>query len=239
MQTTNIYKIPTIVTDIVWNSKVAMNNNLRKLKHSARNHYIPHGFSPDEFRPLNIDRKNDVMIIASDFIERSKFMNYKLWYDMSKDCNNLSFDVWGHQRAFSGNRNNEYSRALSEINLSDEDIDKEIRQSVSLENLIKTYNSYKLYFNTTSHSALPRGRAEAMMCGTPIVTTNNYDISDYLVNQKDCILSNDFNVLKKGILDIVNDKDVRKYYSEAARAAAIKFFHIDDYIKRWREVVEK
>lgn len=77
-----------------------------------------------------------------------------------------------------------------------------------------------------------------MMCGTPIVTTDNFDISNYLKHKEDCILSNDFNVLKKGILDIVNDEGCREYYSEAARRAAIKHFGINDYIKRWIEVIE-
>ena len=85
---------------------------------------------------------------------------------------------------------------------------------------------------------MPRGRAEAMMCGTPIVTTDNFDISNYLSNGLDCVLSNNPEVLKKGIADIINDKSVRDYYSKAARSAAVKHFHIDDYIKRWMRVIE-
>ena len=77
------------------------------------------------------------------------------------------------------------------------------------------------------------------MCGTPLVSTNNYDIGNFLKNKEDCILSNDFNELKRGISDIMNDKDCREYYSNAARNAAVKHFGIQKYLERWKKVIEK
>ncbi len=130
-------------------------------------------------------------------------------------------------------------KAIKETVRQESDMDKKIRISSDLESLVNIFNSYKVYFNTTSNSALPRGRAEAMMCGTPIVTTDNYDIGNFLKNKEDCILSNDFNELKKGLLDILHDEDCRDYYSKAARNAAVKHFGIDKYINRWKEVIEK
>lgn len=236
MQTTTAYKIPYFVTDVVWNSEEVMHyqkKNTRGVKH----HYIPHGFDPKEFRPIDISKEKDVMMIANDFLERNEFLNYKLWHDM-KLSTGLKFDIWGHQRIYKPKYIKIYNKQLGALNLSDKDIDKKIRQSDDIYSLISAYNSYKVYFNTTSSSAMPRGRGEAMMCGTPIVTTDNFDISNYLKHKEDCILSNDFNVLKKGILDIVNDEGCREYYSEAARRAAIKHFGINDYIKRWIEVIE-
>ena len=97
-QTTDLYKVPGFVSDIVWNSSVAMDNNSSRSSNFS-NHYIPHGFSPNEFRPLNLNRDKDVMIIANDFLERHKFLNYKLWHDMSKNLNNFNFDIWGHQKS--------------------------------------------------------------------------------------------------------------------------------------------
>lgn len=236
MQTTTPYKIPSFVTHIVWNCRETMLQFKSSMRPGLSHHYIPHGFSPDEFRPLKKERDKDVMIIANDFVERNEFLDYKLWHSMSKEFDE-SFDVWGHQRYYKPKFKRHLDSSLGKINVGIEEVDMKIRMSTSIEGLVKTYNSYKVYFNTTSKSALPRGRAEAMMCGTPLVSTNNYDISSYLENKKDCILSNNFDELKSGIRDILNDKDCMNFYSSAARAAAIKHFGIDKYISKWMEVI--
>ena len=240
VQTTTPYKIPEHVTDVVWNSVTSMNKFSKNLNPRLKHHYIPHGFDPEEFRPINeIVRNKDAMIIACDFLERHAYMGYDLWHKMKEDLTDFKFDVWGHQRVIEKKKYEDiFSKSAAQCGIPKDSVDRKIRSSVSLENLIETYNSYKVYFNTTSNSAMPRGRGEAMMCGTPIVTTDNFDISNYLTNGTDCILSNNFEVLRKGILDIINDESVREYYSKAARLAAIKNFHIDDYIKKWMQVIE-
>lgn len=237
MQTTGMFKIPNFCSDLVWNSGCAMDLNKDKAS-GYKNHFIPHGFSPDEFRPLNLNRENDVMILANDFLERHLDLNYRLWHDMSKEIADKNFHIWGHQKAYSAKYETTYRTSLKAVNLSDNDIDKNIRSSKDIYDLNKIFNSYKVYFNTTKSSALPRGRAEAMMSGVPMVTTDNYDIGNFLKNKEDCILSNDFGELKKGLLDIINDEACREYYSNAARKAAVKHFHIDDFIARWMRVLE-
>ena len=236
MQTTTPYKLPSFITHVVWNCKKTMMDNKNSMRSGLSHHYIPHGFSSDEFLHMNKKRDKDVMIIANDFVERTEFLNYNLWHNMSKEFDN-HFHVWGHQRAYKPKNAHILSRGMSKAQVQLKDLDMTVRMSKSIENLVNVYNSYKVYFNTTSHSALPRGRGEAMMCGTPLVTTDNYDISDYLVNKKDCILSNNYDELKKGIRDILNDEDCRNFYSTAARNAAIKHFGIDSYIEKWMKVI--
>ena len=86
---------------------------------------------------------------------------------------------------------------------------------------------------------MPRTRAEALMCGTPLVTTNNFGISRYLVNKKSCIFANTREDMFKSVEKILGSKQMQKDLGAAGREAAIKYFNIRDYLSKWEQVFEE
>jgi glycosyltransferase involved in cell wall biosynthesis len=214
VQTTDPFPIPGWVPFVVWNSEDVMRR--WKGRFPKKQHfYIPHGFDPDEFRDLSLERIGPALSVCNAFRQRAGFLGYDLWKYLSKRS---KCKIYGH--------GNEKMRL-------------DIRECDNFEELINVYNTHKLYLNTTLHSAMPRARAEAMMCGMPLVTTDNYDIGKYVENKKDCILTNDRNKMLKGINKLLKSEEMRAEYGSRSREIAIKHFHIDTYLDRWDEVFKR
>jgi glycosyltransferase involved in cell wall biosynthesis len=214
VQTTTPYNIDPRCRHVVWNSAEVMKSS--KALFPKKNHYyIVHGYDPDEFRPLDINKNNRVLTVANAFKSRSAIMGYPLWAKVKKDIRVL--DVIGHGNYEMYRRN---------------------REANSLEHLIRLYNSYAIYFNPTKSSAMPRSRAEAAMCGMPIVTTNNFDIGNYFYNKQNAVVSNSSKELIGGIKRLLRSEQMRVDYGEAARETAIKHFHINHYLRKWNKVFE-
>lgn len=211
VQTTNTYAIPKECKKVVWNCEDVM-NKYSKAQH--KNYYIVHGFDPDEFKKINIIQKPRVLTVANAFKKRAKIMGYPMW-----DKINMSLgicDVVGHDN----------------IN-----INPNIKQATSFDELVNIYNSYQVFLNTTIESAMPRSRGEAAMCGMAICTTNNFDIGKYFSNKKDILyINSDIQAIDK-IKYLLDNKSYREDLGLAARETAIKHFHIKDYLSKWEEVL--
>jgi glycosyltransferase involved in cell wall biosynthesis len=214
MQTYIPYEIPRWVSCVVWNSKAVMDKHYKSFS-NKKHFYIPHGFDPREFSFLNLKRNDRALSAASLFRQRQKVLGFNEWQWVSDKLGKC--DLLGH-----GN-----------------DGLKEVIGSFPLEKLVRTYNKYGVFLNTTTKSAMPRTRSEALMCGTPLVTTNNFGIDKYLVNNKSCIFADTKEDMLKAVKKILESKQMQDDLSQEGRAAAIKHFHIHDYKKRWEHVFEE
>jgi len=214
-QTTNPYHVLPSVKHIVWNSKEVMEKSKGFYDSKINHTFIIHGFDPKEFKPLGIEKNKRVLSVINVFIARKEYVGYDLWNSVNKKIGNIC-DVVGH-----GN----------------EDLPQSIGEANNFEELIKYYNLYPVYFNPTNDSANPRARAEAMMSGCPIVTTNNYGISDYIKNGSNGFLSNNHDEIIKYLKILINNEDLQKEMSENARNTAIQYFNIEDYVKRWNSLL--
>jgi glycosyltransferase involved in cell wall biosynthesis len=212
VQTTTYFPVMDEVKHVVWNSHEVMKKN----KHAYRrkhHHHIVHGYDPGEFVKLDLEKNGRILTVANVFKKRGRIMGYPLWTKFDKAFDMC--DIIGH-----GNK----------------DISEDIRCADTMEELINFYNTYSIYFNPTIHSAMPRSRAEAAMCGMPIVTTDNYDISSYFKHKRDGIISNNISEMNSGIESILSSEQLREEYGERAREIAIKHFHIKDYIEHWNHL---
>jgi glycosyltransferase involved in cell wall biosynthesis len=202
------FPIPSWAKVVVWNSKKVMDENYKNLP-GKKHFYIPHGFDSSEFCSLNMPRNGRILTVASVFQKRGSILGFKDWKHVS-DKTGLC-DLVGHG-------------------------DEGLRESVgtfSLDKLVKKYNEYSVFLNTTKRSAMPRSRAEALMCGTPLVTTNNYGIDKYLVNNKSCIFADTKYDMLRASNKILRSKQMQQDLGSAGREAAINHFGIKEYIDRW------
>jgi len=214
MQTYLPYKIPTWTKSVVWNSKVVM-DKYRKDFPKQKHFYIPHGFDPREFDFLNLNRNQRVLSAASLFKKRKKVLGFDEWVWVSEKLGKC--DLLGH-----GN-----------------DSRKESIGCYPLPKLARTYNKYSVFLNTTTRSAMPRTRAEALMCGTPIVTTKNFGIDRYLEDNKTCLFADTKEDMLKSVKKILESKQMQKDLGCAGRETAVKYFHIDEYLNKWDQVFEE
>jgi glycosyltransferase involved in cell wall biosynthesis len=214
MQTHTPFNVPKWVGSLVWNSYKVM-NEFKSNFPGKRHYYIPHGFDPSEFKWLDLERNNRVISVNNVFKERGWWLGLDEWQKASNETGLC--DLIGH-----GN-----------------DDMKEAIGCFSLDSLVEKYNQYSIYLNTTLRSAMPRARAEALMCGTPIVTTKNYDIGMYLQDKKHCLYAENKDDMIKAINMILESEDLFNELSRNGREVAIEHFHINDYIAKWNHVFKE
>jgi glycosyltransferase involved in cell wall biosynthesis len=214
MQTFLPFEIPNWVRCVVWNSKVVMDKH-RSVFPKKKHFYIPHGFDPEEFDFLDATRNGRVLSAASLFDQRKKVLGFEEWRWVSKELKIC--DLLGH-----GNEH--------------------LKESIGcfpLRKLTRTYNKYSVFLNTTTRSAMPRARAEALMCGTPLVTTNNFGINRYLTNGKSCLFADTKEEMLKAVKRVLASKQLQEDLGHAGREVAIESFDIKTYIERWNQVFEE
>ena len=156
------------------------------------------------------------MTVDNVFKGRSAIMGYPLYTSLNKNLNKI--DVLGH-----GN----------------EDTLNTIGTAETFQDLLKAYSEYNVYLNTTVESAMPRSRAEAMMCGCPTISTNNFDISKYIVHKESGFLSNNRDDILKYIKLLLSNEELAKSIGEGGRVVAIKPFNLKDYLDKWNNIFLK
>jgi len=214
-QTTSPYGVIPQVKHMVWNSLDVMNKYKGHYHRKMKHHYIVHGFDPKEFKPMKgVEKNGRVLCILNVFEKRARFLGWDLWNKVNDKTGSIC-DVLGH-----GNPG---------LKMSIGDAD-------TFEDLVNYHSQYSLFFNPTTNSAMPRSRAEAMMSGCPIVSTNNFDIRRYIKHKKSGYLSNDPKELTKYIKLLLKNDDLRIEMSANGREAAIKHFHIRDFTSKWNNI---
>lgn len=215
IQTTTPFDIPKECKHVVWNSLDVMEKFQDKFpKH--RHYYIVHGFDPDEFQKLDLPKRGRILTVANCFKSRGSIMGYKLWSEVFQEIKEM--DVIGH-----GNT----------------DIYRRDKQAKTFRELINIYNSYTVFLNPTQQSAMPRSRGEALMCGCPVITTNNYDIGHYLKHKEHAFLSNNKLEIISAAQKFLSSEAMCQDYGSKGREAAIEHFHIKDYLSKWEQVLEE
>lgn len=212
VQTTSPYPVPREVKHVVWNCQEAMKRS-GKFYIGKQNHYIVHGFDPEQFQNLNLEKKERILTVANVFRQREKIMGYDLWRpvaDQLKIC-----DLVGH-----GN----------------EKIPESLGKATGFQDLIKYYNSYQMFLNPTRESAMPRSRGEALMCGMATVSTSGFDIKNYYTNGKDILFADSSGEMIESIKRLQQNPNLIQDLGHQARETAIKNFNISDYISKWNQV---
>ena len=106
-------------------------------------------------------------------------------------------------------------------------------------NPLKMLHDAKVMIMTSRWEGTPMCALEAMALGVPIVSTPTDGLKDIIINGKNGFLSNDDEVLAKHILDIIEDKELRKRISEFSIQEAHRINDKENYIHKIKEQYEK
>lgn len=171
---------------------------------------IHHGLDTDTFKNTDKERKDHVLTVANDFINRDYCLNYSGW---SRVTSGLNIKVIGD------------NPGLSE-------------PAPSIDSLVDEYNSCSVYFNSTTLSPIPTTLLEAMACGCAVVSTATCMIPEVIENGVNGFISNDENQLRTYIELVLSDEELRNKLGNAARQTIVEKFSQDVFINKWNKLFD-
>lgn len=171
---------------------------------------IYHCIDSDLFRPLNLERKNIVLSVCNDFINRDCFLNFRGWQRITQG---LPTKVVGDTPGL--------SKAAS-----------------SVDELIKEYNSAKVFLNTSTVSPVPMSLLESMACSCCPVSTATCSIPEFIEHGVSGFLSNDENELKSYCQLLLKDENLAKNMGMKARERILEVCSKERFISQWNSIFE-
>jgi len=101
------------------------------------------------------------------------------------------------------------------------------------------YRQHRYYVHTATpdyEDGYNLASLEAMAVGLPVVSNAHY--STPVINGVSGIVSNDVGVLRAGILDLVNDRDLAAHYGDQARRYVIAHHSLAQFTTAWLHAIQ-
>lgn len=166
---------------------------------------IKHGIDTTIFRNSNIEKNNSVLTVANDFINRDYCLNYSGWKRITQGLNTK---LVGETPGLSFS-------------------------AKSTEDLVNEYNMCGVYLNTSTLSPIPTSLLEAMSCGCAVVSTATCMIPEIITNGQNGFISNDENELRKYIITLLENPDLRNKIGNNARKTIENNFSEYTFVEKW------
>ena len=171
---------------------------------------VYHSVDTDLFKPAG-ERKNQVLTVAHDFINRDYALNYQGWERMTKDL----------PRVVVGN-----TEGLS-------------KAPESVDELVKTYQESLVYINPSTLSPVPTSMLEAMSCGCAVVTTATCEIPNFIKHGENGFMSNDEGELRGYVEKLLADPELAQKMGACARETIKEKFSEERFINEWNNIFDK
>jgi len=171
---------------------------------------VYHSIDTDLFCTATENPLDQVLTVAHNFVNRDYALNYNGWERITKDLPRV---VVGETPGLS-------------------------KQSESVEDLIKTYQSSSIYINPSTLSPVPTSMLEAMACGCAIVTTETCEIPNIIENGVNGFISNDEKVLRNCLETLLAEPSLARKMGEAARNTVLEKFSEERYITEWNSIFD-
>jgi len=174
---------------------------------------ITHGIDSELFNLGELERKEHILTVGNDFINRSGELGYDLWKYMTQG---LPVKVVGSTPGLSS-------------------------PAESLDELIREYQTSRIFLNTSLRSPLPMSLIEGMACGSAVVTTNTNAICDFVTHGHDALVysPNEPEVGRDYLVKLLNDKKECERLAQNARNTILEKFRMDDFVGKWESVLEE
>jgi glycosyltransferase involved in cell wall biosynthesis len=172
---------------------------------------IHHGIDTNTFKPNDAAKDGTVLTVANDFINRDYCLNFNGW---KRVTNGLNTKLVGDTPGL--------SQAAPTIN-----------------DLVNSYNSSSVYFNSSTLSPIPMSLLEAMSCGCAVVSTATCMIPEIITNGENGFISNNETEIRSYIELLLKDEDLRLKVGNNARKTIESKFSESKFINNWNELFKR
>lgn len=171
---------------------------------------IHHAVDTNLFCPdPNKERRAHILSVVNEFAQRDYQLGFKLWENIVKDLPHKHVGSDPSGIFFPAN---------------------------DLYDLINYYQTAQIFINTSLISPIPCALLEAAACGCAIVTTNTCAIPTFFEHEKNCLMSDKPEDLRKFCKHLLQNEQERNRLGLAAREMILEKCNIDRYIKDWTNV---
>lgn len=176
---------------------------------------IKHCVDTDLFKPIEIDKKPQVLSVCNDWIQRDHFCGFNLWANITRPGTKeaLPVKVLGNTPGL--------SKAAKDVN-----------------ELVSAYQESIIFLNTSLISPIPSVVLEAMSCGNIVISTNTCMLPEIIKHGENGLLFSPDKPqeARQLILEVLKNPDKYRYLGENARKTILKDFTKERFTQEWNDL---
>jgi glycosyltransferase involved in cell wall biosynthesis len=170
---------------------------------------IHHGVDAERFCiDDSVEKENQILSVVNDWINRDWCCGFGIWQNVTKG---LPVKVLGDTPGLS-------------------------KPAGSLKELVRAYQSSRVFLNTSTLSPIPTVLLEAMACGCAVVSTATCMIPEIIEHGVNGFISNEESELKEFLATLLNDESLAQKMGERARETVLKQFAEEKFIQEWNMI---
>lgn len=174
---------------------------------------IHHGIDTNNFIPSDKERKNHVLSVVNDWINRDGPCNFQTWKRVVHD-NKIPNLVLGDTPGLS-------------------------KPAESTEALIEAYQTSRIFLNTSKVSPIPTSLLEAMACGCAVVTTATCMIPDIVKDGINGFITNNEQEIYNRIQELLQNPEKAEELGNRARETVLEMFSLDKFVSNWNGIFDR
>lgn len=180
---------------------------------------IPNYIDTELFKPLNLQKeKNRVIFVGRLEEQKNLFSLIEAGAEIS-----VKLVIIG-----SGSLKEKLKNFAQEKNAK-----VEFKENIPNEKLPEELNKSEIFILPSFYEGCPKALLEAMSCGLPCIGTNVEGIKDIIEHKENGYLCEpDAKSIKKAILEVLNDKDLKEKISQNARKTILEKFSLEKILEK-------
>jgi len=172
---------------------------------------VHHGVDCELFKPdVSVEKDDRILSVVNDWINRDWCCGFNIW---QRVANKLPTFVVGD------------TPGLSE-------------PAKNTEELVKNYQTSRIFLNTSTISPVPTALLEAMACGCAVVSTATCMIPEIITNGINGYVSNDEKELEQYLINLLNDEELAQKLGNEARKTIMERFSQQQFVRNWDNIFQ-
>jgi glycosyltransferase involved in cell wall biosynthesis len=175
---------------------------------------INHGLDTEFWRPVEIDKTNEILSVVNHIATRDWACGFKIYQKIKESCPDKKFVILGNNPGLS-------------------------LPSASLKSLRGSYCKSMIFLNTSQFSPIPMSVLEAMACGALVISSNTCMIPEIIKHNRNGLLANTSEEFVKCIEFAIDNPEKSAIMRDNARQTIVESFNINQFIDNWNNVFRK